>query len=128
IGTIHVPEQIAIETINPLSRMLTQAVEDLKTRHVGQLEIVRAAVAAVEEASRTAMEMIDMQARSAGATGQVPHALGRIRQVMRDLARFIIALGGDRQSEQAQLLSSLQRLEGSLRSVLERLERESEAA
>jgi len=123
LSTIQIPHEIAAERLDPLTRTLSEAIKELRLRHHSQLEIVRASIAAVEEATHTAAEVVEAyHGAPRRNSGQVQHAIGRIRQVMRDLARFIIAVGGDRKHEQVQLIDALERQEGNLKRIIGLLE------
>lgn len=127
LKAIHIPQEVAAEAIHPLARTLAEAIRELRQRQQSQLEITRAAIAAIEEATYAASEAVEISQEAYGRDqGRVQQAIGRIRQVMRDLARYIVAAGGDRKYEQAQLIDALHRQEANLKRVADLLERRAE--
>jgi hypothetical protein len=97
------------------------AVNELDRRYVTQVETVKAAIGAIEEASHTAVEIAETS-QGGRRSAEVQQAAGRIRQIIRDLGRYIIALGGDREEEHATLLAALRQQEQHLGRIVELLE------
>lgn len=124
LKAIHIPQEVAAEAIHPLARSLSEAIRELRQRQQSQFELARAAIAAIEEASNTAFEAVELSEEAYGRnTGRIHQTIGRIRQAVRDLGRYIIAAGGDRQQDQGRLLDALNRQETNLKRVINLLER-----
>lgn len=129
LKAIHIPQEVAAEAIHPIARSLSEAIRELRQRQQSQFELARAAIAAIEEASNTAFEAVELSEDAYGRNkGRIHQTIGRIRQAVRDLGRYIVAAGGDRQHEQVKLLDALNRQESNLQRVIDLLERRTETS
>lgn len=128
ISSISIPKDIALGKIDDLAKTLAVSIEELHQNSRQQSRVVEAALHAVEDAANTATELADA-ARDAGTlkAREIDHAVGRIRQVMANLARYISIVKKQPTEAEGKVIDALHTQERRLQRVAELLEQQSNA-
>lgn len=123
LSAIQIPKEITLGKIDSIGQVLSRAVEEIRNNNRNQSKIIQAAILSVQDASETALELADL-ARDARAfrSGEIDHAVGRIRQTLQNLAQYISVIGTQPTQNERQVVDALVNQEKHLEQIVSLLE------